>query len=182
MDEFASLDPSRILFVAGEARRASKATVKPLRLPGGHSRGDAGQHRPIVRIHGVKMLYCITLRPLFFRGSVQKARVSTVLHELFHISPLFDGSLAESRRHRFGDGHFAAQFRPLFRRYWLRASRHAIEPFGHNGPVKVWQWLERPSTWVTEEQADSARRVYTERQLFVGSVDMVSGRTSLPGG
>src|SRR4051812_38757026 len=100
MPEFAHIKPSRIVIVAGEARRASRGTVKPLLYePGTFGTAGEGKRKPIVRIRGRKMLYCITLRPLFFRASTPKARVVTLLHELFHISPEFDGTLARTRRH-----------------------------------------------------------------------------------
>ena len=51
------------------------------------------------------MLYLITLRPLFFRASDPDQRMRTVLHELFHISSRFDGTLHQGRRHaRLGKG------------------------------------------------------------------------------
>ena len=69
MWEFSHVEPSRILVVAGEARRASRGSVKPLAFSGGKSRDATGLRKPVVRVHGRRMLYCITLRPLFFRSS-----------------------------------------------------------------------------------------------------------------
>src|SRR5689334_6045830 len=73
MAEFSHIKPSRILVVAGEARRASRGTVKPLAFAGGKSASPDGRRKPIVRVKGKRMLYAITLRPLFFRGSTARA-------------------------------------------------------------------------------------------------------------
>ena len=83
LPELAHVRPARILFVAGEARRGSRATVKPL----------GGKSHPKVLLQRRRALYCITLRPKFFRSSTPEERVATLLHELLHISPRFDGTL-----------------------------------------------------------------------------------------
>ncbi len=110
--EFAHLEPARIVVVAGEARRASRGTVKPLCFPGGRRTDSLGRKKPLVKVHGKRMLYSITLRPLFFRRSTVRQRVATVLHELFHISPQFDGTLDHKRRHDHAGEGFEAAFRP----------------------------------------------------------------------
>jgi hypothetical protein len=52
--------PSRVLIVAGEARGKSRATIRPATLPGPDGR------RRFLRVRGRRMLYVITLRPLWF--------------------------------------------------------------------------------------------------------------------
>src|SRR2546428_10767282 len=86
MAEFQHIRPSRIMIVAGEARRASRGTVKPLAFAGAQPLDRRGRKKPLVRLKGRRMLYCITLRPLFFRASTPRSRIATLLHELFHIS------------------------------------------------------------------------------------------------
>ena len=88
--ELRHLEPRRILVVAGEARRASYATVTPLAF-GGAKRRKGQREKPLVKVNGRRMLYCITLRPLFFRASTPRERVGTLLHELLHIAQAFDG-------------------------------------------------------------------------------------------
>lgn len=172
MPEFAHLEPSRILVVAGEARRASHATVKPLAFPRG-SRTDAlGRMKPLVKIEGRRMLYCITLRPLFFRRSSPRERIATVLHELFHISTGFDGTLDSTRRHATAGMKFEKKFRPLEKRNWHALPADLLAPFAHDGDVRISQWLERPSGWLPGEKKSSARRIYTEAHLFTGIVRM----------
>jgi len=168
---FGHLKAGRILVVAGEARRASRATVRPLAFTGGKRVDSLGRKKPLVRVHGRRMLYVITLRPLFFRDSTPRQRVATLLHELFHISRDFDGSLDRTRRHdEAGDG-FEAAFAPVERRFWKRLPPRILDPFAFDGEVRVLQWLEKPMSWLPGERA-SHRSVYTEKHLFEGIVRM----------
>jgi hypothetical protein len=167
MREFRHLDPDAILVVAGDARRASRGTVKPLCFTHGRRRDALGRRKPLVTFHGHRVLYAITLRPLFFRKSTPRQRVATILHELFHISPAFDGTLDHLRRHaEAGDG-FEAEFAPLERRAWKRVPPELLEAFSYDGEVRVLQWLEKPQSWLPEERA-SHRTHYTEKHLFEG--------------
>jgi hypothetical protein len=178
--EFAHLDPRRILVVAGEARRASRGTVKPLCFPGGRRTDSLGRRKPLVRVHGRKMLYSITLRPLFFRRSTARQRVATILHELFHIAVQFDGTLDHKRRHQAAGDGFEAAFRPLERRCWRELPPEVRAPFRHDGEVRVLQWLEKPQSWLPGERA-SHRALYTERHLFQGLVRMKTPAPKGPG-
>ncbi len=172
MPEFAHIKASRILVVAGEARRASRSSVKPLMT---HS--TDGRRKPVVKFKGRRMLYSITLRPLFFRSSTAQDRIGTLLHELFHISPAFDGTLDEQRRHEAVGRGFGAKLRPLVRRYLRQCPPELWAAFAYDGEVRVYQWLERPGAVVRGK--GGARRVYTEAQLFLGTVRMIT-RSSRP--
>lgn len=174
MPEFAHIRPSRILVVAGEARRASRGTVKPLTFAGGKSVDILGRRKPIVRVNGKRMLYTITLRPLFFRASTPQSRIQTLLHELYHVSPKFDGTLDPERRHQTAGRGFARQFRPILRRYLKRCPPELWSAFEHDGEVLVQHWLERPSAQYFP--GAKMRRVYTEEQLFVAPVRMITRR------
>ncbi len=168
-DDFRHLEARRIVVVAGEARRASRGTVKPLTFAGRKRTDSMGRKKPLVKLDGKVMLYCITLRPLFFRHSTPRQRVATVLHELFHISKAFDGTLDHLRRHdEAGDG-FEAEFAPIERRVWKRLPPELVAPFAYDGEVRVQQWLEKPQSWLPGERA-SHRGLYDERHLFEGIV------------
>src|SRR5258708_34618217 len=78
LPELSHVRAARILFVAGEARRGSKATIRPL-------------HGARISLKGKRALYCVTLRPRFFRSATPEERGQTVPHELLHISAEFDG-------------------------------------------------------------------------------------------
>lgn len=169
--EFAHVDASRIVVVAGEARRASRGTVRPLAFTGGRRKDSLGRRKPLVKLHGVRCLYTITLRPLFFRRSTPRQRVATILHELFHISHGFDGTLDHHRRHEHAGEGFESAFRPLERRCWKALPKELRAPFAYDGEVRVKQWLERPQAWLAGERA-SHRGLYTEKHLFDGIVRM----------
>jgi hypothetical protein len=171
MPEFSHVDPAKIVVVAGEARRASRSTVRPLAFTGGRRKDSLGRKKPLVKLHGVRVLYTITLRPLFFRRSTPRQRVATILHELFHIAPAFDGTLDVQRRHQHAGDGFEVAFRPVERRAWKGLPEELRALFAHDGEVWVKQWLERPQAWSTGEKA-SHRALYTERHLFDGVVRM----------
>lgn len=168
MPEFGHIKASRILLVAGEARRASRGTVKPLKVRPGDRKAKA-----LVTINGRRMLYCITLRPLFFRSSTTKGRIGTLLHELYHISPRFDGTLDEGRRHEAMGKGFGAKLRPLVRRYLRQCPPELWAAMAFDGEVRVLQWLERPSANLVGRKG-ATRRLYTEAQLFLGPVKMIT--------
>lgn len=174
MPEFGHVKPSRILLVAGEARRASRGTVKPLCFRGGKSMDRTGRRKPVIRIRGKRMLYCITLRPLFFRGSTAQARVETVLHELFHLSRRFDGTLHSGRRHAVLGKAFSRKLKPLVRRYLKLCPPELLASLAHTGEVRILQWLERPGPAYVPGTHRRVRKVYTEDQLYSGIARMVT--------
>ena len=164
LPELAHVDPTRVLVVAGEARRASRATIRPL-APRGRARPAAQ-----VRVHGREVRYVVTLRPLWFLDSTPEERVETVLHELWHASTRFDGSLHRGRRHAaLPAATFRRRVRALAERYLAAAPPEVLAPFAHHGLARARMWLERPAA---READGKARRVYTERQLFYGIVRM----------
>ena len=158
LPELAHVQPARILFVAGEARRGSRATIKPL--------------SPMrVSLKGKRALYCVTLRPKFFRESTPEQRVETLLHELLHISEKFDGKLHAERRHAgLPAGRFEALLRPLVKRYLGTADTTLLGGLAHDGEVIARQWLERPTG------KSSRGQTYTEKHLFLGPVQMITRR------
>jgi predicted metallopeptidase len=158
LPELSHVQPSRVLFVAGEARRGSRATIKPL-------------VSTRVLLKGKRALYCITLRPKFFRASSPEQRVETLVHELLHISAQFDGHLHPGRRHSALPGKkFRSLLRPLVRRYLAHADPGLLSGLGHHGEVVARQWLERPTGKSSRGQA------YSEKHLFLGPVEMITRR------
>ncbi len=158
LPELAHVKAARVLFVSGEARRGSRATIKPLTSTR-------------VLLKGKRALYCITLRPKFFRASTPEQRVETLVHELLHISAEFDGRLHAGRRHSTLPGRkFRALLRPLVRRYLAHADPGLLSGLGQHGEVVARQWLERPTGKSNRGQA------YTEKDLFLGPVQMITRR------
>jgi hypothetical protein len=176
MPQFAHVVASQVLVVCGEARRASRGTVKPLAFRGGKRVDALGRRKPTVRVSGRRILYAITLRPLFFRRSTPRERVATILHELFHISPAFDGTLYKRRRHASAGSRFDRLLKPLERRYWKLCPAELKAAFAYDGEVRIKQWLEKPQSWLPGERT-THRRLYTEKHLFEGIVRMKTART-----
>lgn len=172
LPEFEHVRPSRILVVAGEARRASRATIRPAHFKETRDRTrTGGQKKPLIRIRGRKILYVITLRPLWFVGSTPEQRLTTVLHELYHVSAKFDGTLHRGRRHSvLPRPAYDRQMRKIRDRY-LAEVPDALEPFAREGLVTARMWLERPSHWYDDDEY-GGRRVYSEDQLFYGVMPM----------
>jgi len=172
LPELAHVRASRILVVAGEARRASRATIRPF------GAGGTGRH-PRIELRGRAVRYVITLRPLWFLDSTPEERIDTILHELYHASLRFDGTLHGGRRHaRLPTASYQQRIRALRIRYLELAPPELVAPFAHQGLARARMWLERPAT--PRRGAGPGRRLYTERQLFQGLVRMRTLRRRSP--
>ncbi len=179
LPELGHVKPARILVVAGEARRASRATIRPAHFGETRARGGrGGLRKPLIRIGGRKILYVITLRPLWFRASTPEQRITTVLHELWHTSERFDGTLHRGRVHsRLPRARYERRIRVLRDRYLALAPPGILAPFTYSGVALARMWLERPSGFYRVGEY-GGRRTYTEKQLFLGLVRM---KTPVPG-
>jgi predicted metallopeptidase len=169
LPELAHVRASRVLVVAGEARRTSRATIRPAHFGTTRRRaaGPGGAVKPLVKVKGRKILYVITLRPLWFVASTPEQRITTILHELYHASTRFDGTLHSGRRHGKLPLHkYNRRVRQLLRRYLAVAPPELLAPFAHQGEARVRMWLERPGSFQDPEYR--GRRLYTEQQLFYG--------------
>ena len=177
LPELSHVRAARVLVVAGEARRASRATIRPAHFPETRKRTGAGaREKPLIRVKGRKMLYVVTLRPLWFLESTARERIGTILHELYHASTRFDGTLHRGRRHsRLPLAGYNRRIRVLLDRYLAVAPDELVAPFSAHGVVRARMWLERPAGSYPGE-AYRGRRVYTERQLFYGPVRMITRR------
>ena len=54
-----------------------------------------------------------------------------------------------------------------------------MAPFRYDGEVRVSQWLERPGAYFMPGHG-KVRRMYTEEQLFLATVRMVTPRRGAP--
>jgi hypothetical protein len=171
--ELGHVRASRLLVVAGEARRASRATIRPAHFGSTRRRrGEGGREKPVIRVKGRKILYVVTLRPLWFLASTPEERIATILHELYHASNRFDGTLHRGRRHsKVPLRVYNRRIRALLDRYLAVATEEVLAPFSHDGLARARMWLERPAGFYRDPDY-RGRRLYTERQLFVGPVRM----------
>ncbi|HEY6100321.1 MAG TPA: putative metallopeptidase [Anaeromyxobacter sp.] len=173
--ELAHVRASRILVVAGEARRASRATIRPAHYGDtGVRSGSGARRKPLIRVKGRKILYVITLRPLWFLRSTPRERIATIVHELYHASTSFDGTLHRGRRHaRLPLARYDRKVQAMVDRYLAVAPAEMTQPFAAHGLVRARMWLERPAASYLDGEY-RGRRVYTEAQLFQGVVEMVT--------
>jgi len=87
-----------------------------------------------------------------------------------HTSPAFDGTLSPERRHaKLPGARFSALVAPLLKRYLAIADAQLLASLSQDGEVLARQWLERPT-------GKSSQRAYTEADLFLGPVEMITGR------
>jgi hypothetical protein len=98
--ELSHIDPSRLLFGATQARNhlhhGLQARVTPLRFPGGRlTRQRHGITYQVQRYlcGDVEYLYLVTFCLPRFLNQDFDSKLITLFHELYHISPAFDGDL-----------------------------------------------------------------------------------------
>src|SRR5262249_2815605 len=131
-----------------------------------------GWRKPRIVIAGVRMLYEICLRPRFFLASTADERLEILAHELWHVSPLFDGTLAEERRHEHAAGGSLERGVEQLLRTWRSAKLDRVELeaiLAHRGELELGAWLSRPPTRFAKDA--KTRAEYTERDLFRAIVE-----------
>lgn len=104
LDELSHVDMSRLAVTFAQARRATSygifASLTPLRFQGGElTTIRRGRPHAIERVRdhdGREMLYILSVYLPRFQNLDFREKLITVLHELWHISPRFDGDI---RRH-----------------------------------------------------------------------------------
>ena len=101
-----SVDPQKILFVFNPALKSARARILPLRFDstGLSQTRDLSRRRPSVKFGGVSILYVIEYSRAFLRSDPE-SKLDTVLHELLHVSPFFNGTLSRSMRHSKADDY-----------------------------------------------------------------------------
>ncbi len=126
LPEFAHIDVRRVLFAVTSTRNISPggvfAKIAGLRFPDGTPlKVMHGAHYSLPQIptpHG-DVLYVIYIYvPRFFEQPYER-RVLTLIHELYHISPMFDGTIRKVGRGSHGasrDG-FNDALEPLVQQY-----------------------------------------------------------------
>lgn len=163
-DRLGGLRPERILFVAGAARLASSATVRG--FAAGALAGE-GPGAPRLCVEGQEIAYEICLRPLYFLRLSEAARLRTICHELWHISPACDGRLAEERRHGVASEAALQAASEGIAAAWAERpgpAQWALKP----QEAEIWAWLERPPS---RRLGPRERAQYTEAQLYTARIE-----------
>ncbi|MSR30522.1 MAG: hypothetical protein EXR99_03355 [Gemmataceae bacterium] len=101
--DFTHLDPSKLLVGITRARNPVRhglqARVTPMRFQDGKRRTQKGRTAYEVQrffVEGSEILYLVTFCLPRFLNQTLESKLVTIIHELFHISPEFNGDL---RRH-----------------------------------------------------------------------------------
>jgi hypothetical protein len=156
MPELGHVDMDRVAVSFAQARQRTSwgmyASLTPLRFPGGSpvgkKRGRRYAIQQIVDRSGREMLYILTFYLPRFQDQSHREKLITIFHELWHISPDFDGDLRrhEGRcyAHTHSQAEYDAQMAVLVDR-WLQCSPsdgltdflqydfHSLQT--HHGPV-----------------------------------------------
>ncbi|MCG8583562.1 MAG: hypothetical protein MI757_02495 [Pirellulales bacterium] len=102
--DLAHIDLSRVAFSFAQARKrvshGIQASLTPMRFESGSltgwRRGRQWTVQRLIAADGTEMLYILTLYLPRFMDQPFEEKLATLVHELWHISPAFDGDL---RRH-----------------------------------------------------------------------------------
>lgn len=105
------------------------ASLTPLRFQGGERitqrRGRSWTIRPLYDARGEEMLYLLSFYLPRFCNQPLGEKLATVIHELWHIGPAFDGDLRRLPGRCFAHGHSEAAFHQEMRSralHWLALS------------------------------------------------------------
>jgi len=143
LPELSHVDPGRVAISFSQARsgvsHGMQASLTPMRFEGGTLIGEQrGRQYTVERMfdaRGREYLYILTFfLPRFLNQPLQE-KIVTVLHELWHIGPQFDGDLRrfEGRCYAHGQSQqqYDAQVAVLAKRWW------SLKP-----PRSCWKFLE----------------------------------------
>lgn len=124
VEELRHIDPQRVLVCVSSTRgggiHGTYAKIHPLRFPGGERTMEMqrGSRRltctmPAITHRDTEMLYVIYfLVPRFLNLTLQE-KLITVFHELYHISPAFDGDIRRFAGKNFAHGSSRKRFDTL---------------------------------------------------------------------
>ncbi len=99
------------------ARNGRYASISSLKFPGGRAgeaRGGRVYRLPRIRKNGVDALYLIKFYLPRFHNLPLEEKVSTILHELFHIHPKFNGEFRAFAGRNWAHGGRQRDFDKLF--------------------------------------------------------------------
>lgn len=128
VEEFSHIDPHRVLLCVSSTRSGGVhgvyAKIHPLRFAGGarsmevkRGRRSAFLTMPTVIHRQIEMLYVIYfLVPRFF-DLPKREKLITVVHELYHISPLFDGDIRRFPGRNFAHGSSRKRYNALMEEF-----------------------------------------------------------------
>lgn len=138
LPELEHVDTTRVLLSVSQARQRSKhgvyASCVPLRFEGGSPECTVGKRTyrmPLLLHEGREILYILYfMLPRFHDEQDYREKLATIIHELYHISPHFNGDIRRFPGKNWAHGtsreRYHEAMRVLADRY-LRASPRAEE-------------------------------------------------------
>ena len=142
LDELRHIDMSRVAVSFRQTRKRMPyglyASLTPLRFAGGETHGvRRGRKFSIqrVEIDGREMLYVLNFYLPRFLDLGFREKLTTIAHELLHISPNFDGDLRRFSGRCYAHSHshpqFDAQAEQLAQRWLARGPEQSLYAFLH---------------------------------------------------
>jgi hypothetical protein len=148
LPELGHIDLAQVAISFSQARKPVShglyASLTPMRFAAGRRqtiiRGRPYRVAPLVDGQGREILYILSFYlPRFLNGSLEE-KLSTTLHELWHIGPQFDGDLRRHEGRCYAHGHstreYDQQMDQLAQR-WL-----ALDPPAHLYGFLQWSFAE----------------------------------------
>lgn len=132
---FSHIMPDNILVAispSNGSRNGVVAKLRPMRFEGGSKtrmlRGIE-YTAPEVNINGNNILYIVYFHlPRFLNHGKYKTKLSTVLHELYHISPLFNGDIRRFPGKNYAHGNSRKGYDELINIYTDEYIRSTLHP------------------------------------------------------
>jgi putative metallopeptidase len=127
-EAFSHIDPSRLLVCINSSRNGSGhglfAKIHPLRFPAGQTTQivKRGRHTlrctmPEIAHCGRDILYVIYFMVPRFMDRALRDKLVTVFHELYHISPHFDGDIRRFPGRNFAHGGSTKRYNRVMERF-----------------------------------------------------------------
>jgi len=117
LPEFAHVDMRRVAVTFAQAKKrvphGLQAKLTPLRFENGSTTTvRRGQRYAAPKLHDgeVELLYVLTFYLPRFLDHTAKEKLTTVLHELHHVSPAFDGDIRRFPGRCYAHSHSQAQY------------------------------------------------------------------------
>lgn len=131
---FGHIKPENILVAispSNGSRNGVVAKLRPMRFEGGlKTRVHRGfeYSAPEVNINGNRILYVVYFHlPRFLNHGEYKNKIATVLHELYHISPLFNGDIRRFSGKNYAHGNSRTEYDGLievFTDEYINSTQH----------------------------------------------------------
>jgi len=142
LGEFRNTSFSRILFIFKPGMTEFRARILPMKFNDTclSISSDGKRVRPSVRIDGRGILYIIEYGNAFLKSTREK-KLRTLIHELLHCSPFFNGTLSRSHRHEnFGASRYSKTVNRIADSISKPVGTRLLELLSLNGDIEVQTW------------------------------------------